>query len=272
MIASKQCRITSRVPDACGVAHQVVEPSLLSCFWRDHESSRASSALRRKGCFWRDRKGSRAGSALRSASPSFVLLFCLALLAGCATTPTRPATPAASAEVLDSQRGQVLEWTVAGRIAVSNGRDGGSGRIDWQQDSGSYVISLSAPVTRQGWRLSGDATHARLDGIKGGPREGADAESLLREATGWEIPVGALGHWIRGIGAAEHEFGPVNVSYGPDNLPLRLQQAGWSVEYAGWVPVPNGPALPTRLVATQGQAKVRLVMDAWTLPAATEAP
>ena len=272
MIANKEYRVVRDAQEALVVARGLVEPSLLGFFWRNRKSSRASSALRSKGCSWRDRKGSRASSALRSAAPYFVLLLSLALLAGCATTPTRPAVPAASAEVLDSQRGQVVEWNLAGRIAVSNGRDGGSGRIDWQQDSGSYVISLSAPVTRQGWRLSGDATHARLDGIKGGPREGADAESLLREATGWEIPVGALGHWIRGIGAAEHEFGPVNVSYGPDNLPLQLQQAGWSVEYAGWMPVPNGPVLPTRLVATQGQAKVRLVMDAWTLRAATETP
>ena len=211
-------------------------------------------------------------TALQRRAPVFVLLSCLALLAGCATKPTRPAAPVASIEVLDSQRGQVVEWTLAGRIAVSNGRDGGSGRIDWQQDARSYVITLSAPVTRQGWRLSGDASHARLDGIKDGPREGADAQSLLRESTGWDIPVGALGHWIRGIGAAEQQFGPVEVTYGPDNLPVRLEQAGWSVEYAEWRSVPDGPMLPTRLVATQGQAKVRLLMDAWTLPAAQEAP
>lgn len=230
MIAGRKCGAMGRLSEM----RHFVEPDLLGCFY---------------------------GCAVRAAP----LLFCFAMLVGCASAPTRPSPPAASAEVLDSQRGQVLEWSLAGRIAVSNGNEGGSGRIDWQQDSGRYVISLSAPVTRQSWRLSGDATSARLDGIKGGPREGVDAESLLREATGWKIPVGALGNWIRGIGAAGHEYGPVNVSYGPENLPVRLEQAGWSVEYTDWVPVPNGPALPARLVATQGQAKVRLVMDAWTL-------
>lgn len=253
MSANKQYRTTSDVPDARVVAQDVAGPSLL-------------------GCSGHDRKGSRAGSALRRAPRALTLLSCLALLAGCVSTPTRPVAPAASAGVLDSQRGQVVEWALVGRIAVSNGREGGSGRIDWQQKSGSYVISLSAPVTRQSWHLSGDAVSARLDGIKGGPREGADVESLLREATGWQIPVGALSNWIRGIAAAGHEYGPVKVSYGADNLPLRLEQAGWSVEYTDWVPVPNGPALPTRLVATQGQAKVKLVMDAWTLPTVSEAP
>ncbi len=178
----------------------------------------------------------------------------------------------ASAEALDRQRGQVLDWSLSGRIAVSNGRDGGSGRIDWQQQAGRYVISLSAPVTRQSWRLTVDAAGARLDGIKGGPRESADVEILLREATGWEIPVGALNNWMRGIGAAGHEYGPAKVTYGSGNLPVRLEQAGWSVEYADWAPVPNGPALPTRLVAVQGQAKVRLVMDVWTLPSDAASP
>ena len=115
MIASEQCSVIGDVPDAPVVVHDVVEPSLL-------------------GCFWRDRKSSRASSALRSAGHSFGLLFCISLLAGCTTTATRQAAPAASVEVLDNQRGQVVEWTLAGRIAVSNGRDGGSGRIDWQQD------------------------------------------------------------------------------------------------------------------------------------------
>lgn len=187
------------------------------------------------------------------------------LLASCATTSPSPLPPTASAEVLDAQRGQVLEWSLAGRIAIANGRKGGSGRIDWQQEAGRYVISLSAPVTRQSWRLTGDALGARLEGVEGGTREGADVEQLLREATGWEIPVGALGNWMRGIGAAAHEYGVVKVAYGPDNLPLRLEQAGWTVEYANWTPVAHGPLLPTRLVATQGQVKVRLVMDAWNL-------
>ncbi len=206
----------------------------------------------------------RAPSSIRFA----LLLICTLLLAACATAPSRslpPPVASASAAALDSQRGQVLDWSIAGRIAVSNGRDGGSGRIDWQQEAGRYVISLSAPVTRQSWRLTGDVTGARLEGIKGGPRESADVEILLREAIGWEIPVGALDNWLRGIGAAGHEYGPVKVSYGPDNLPLRLEQAGWSVEYADWAPVPHGPALPKKLVATKGQAKVRLIMDAWTL-------
>jgi outer membrane lipoprotein LolB len=194
----------------------------------------------------------------------------VALLSGCVSSPTRaPAVPVdpVQAQANDQRRTDVGEWSLSGRIAVANGKQGGSGRIDWKQKLDSYTISLSAPVTRQSWRLSGDADGARLEGVEGGPREGADVESLLQSTTGWDIPVRALSDWVRGIGATSPEFGPAKVEYGAGNLPSRLQQAGWLIEYQDWQPAADGPVMPARLVATRGQAKVRLIVDQWSLGA-----
>ncbi|MFC3813732.1 lipoprotein insertase outer membrane protein LolB [Lysobacter sp. GCM10012299] len=192
----------------------------------------------------------------------------MAMLAGCVSSPTRaPSVPVdpVQAQANDQRRGEIDDWTLTGRIAVSNGKQGGSGRIDWQETKGGYSISLSAPVTRQSWRLSGDATGARLEGVEGGPREGADVESMLQATTGWDVPVRALADWVRGIGAASAEYGPAKIEYGAGNLPSRLQQAGWLIEYQDWQPAADGPVMPARLVATRGQAKVRLIVDQWSL-------
>jgi len=154
---------------------------------------------------------------------------------------------------------------------VSNGRQGGSGRIDWQQSGERYTVSLSAPVTRQSWRLSGDDTGGRLEGIEGGPREASDVEALLGETTGWNIPVRALADWVRGVGADPDRFGEAQVVYGAGNRPVRLTQAGWTIDFAQWQPeaaAASGPVLPARLTASQGEAKVRLIVDEWA-PAAT---
>jgi outer membrane lipoprotein LolB len=194
----------------------------------------------------------------------------VAILSGCVSSPTRaPAVPVdqVQAQANDQRRGDVGEWSLSGRIAVSNGKQGGSGRIDWQQTQGRYAISLSAPVTRQSWRLSGDAAGARLEGVEGGTRESADVESMLQTTTGWDIPVRALSDWVRGIGATSAEYGPAKVEYGAGNLPSRLQQAGWLIEYQEWQPASAGPVMPARLVATRGQAKVRLIVDQWSLGA-----
>jgi outer membrane lipoprotein LolB len=193
-----------------------------------------------------------------------------ALLSACAGQAVRgPAPPVlspAAVEVAQAAREAALreqaEWSLSGRIALSNGRNGGSGRIEWRQNGARYEVALSAPVTRQSWRLSGDAAGARLEGLEGGTRSGPDAAALLREATGWEIPVAALSDWVRGLRAQGQ--GPADVRYGADGRPARIEQGGWSIDYR-W-PAAEGsdrPSLPSRLDAVRGEAKVKLIVDEW---------
>ena len=196
------------------------------------------------------------------------------ILAGCVSQPARgPAVPVdqAQARAQDQRRAALTDWSIAGRIAVSNGKQGGSGRIDWQQSGDRYNVSLSAPVTRQSWRLSGDGTGGRLEGIEGGPREAADVEALLRETTGWNIPVRALADWVRGVGADASRFGEARIVYGEGNRPVRLTQAGWAIDFTQWQPeaaAAGGAGLPAPLTPAQGEAEVRVVGDRWALGAA----
>ena len=203
---------------------------------------------------------------------------CVALLAllppACATLPPPaplPATVPPTAEALQAldRREQALratpDWSLSGRIAVVSGRQGGSGRIDWHQHGERYDISLAAPVTRQSWRLTGGPGGARLDGLEGGPRSGPDAEALLREATGWDIPVTRLADWVRAVGLDGAEVG-----YSADGLPAVVRQ-DWRLDYGGWADAALGDGqvrMPARVAAEKGTARVRLVVDGWQLGAA----
>ena len=120
-------------------------------------------------------------------------------------------------------------------------------------------------MTRQSWRLIGDEEGGRLEGLEGGTRSGPDAATLVRSATGWEIPVDALSAWARGARAPEH--GPAQVEYGADGELATLRQDGWTLRYSDWRPSAGfDVALPYRLEATCDDARVRLVVDAWTAP------
>lgn len=202
----------------------------------------------------------------------FLAIAAALLLTACVAQPVRQALPpdqSAAAEALQVAREQLLRqqpsWSLQGRMAVSNGRNGGSGRIEWTQDDRRFDVSLSAPVTRQSWRLVGDTSMARLEGLDGGTRDGPDAAVLLRDATGWEIPVTALADWVRGVRA--QGAGVALATYGLDGRLLRLEQGGWSIDYHWPLADSAGggakPTLPVRLDARRGDASVRLIVDQW---------
>ncbi|PPU04753.1 lipoprotein insertase outer membrane protein LolB [Xanthomonas arboricola] len=155
-------------------------------------------------------------------------------------------------------------WSFQGRVAISKGSNGGSGRIDWQQDGAQYRVQLSAPVTRQSWVLTGDTASGggRLEGLDGGPRSGPDAEQVLLEATGWTIPVKQMPDWVRALRIAGAERADLDAA----GRPRTLQQDGWTIDFLAWAPAGAGqPELPQRIEARNGEAKVRLLVDQWTV-------
>ncbi|MBT2747784.1 outer membrane lipoprotein LolB [Lysobacter sp. ISL-42] len=188
------------------------------------------------------------------------------LLAACAGQGVKPApsatvVPAADAVARETARLERVraqdDWSLTGRVAVSNAGKGGSGRMEWSQRDGHFDVALSAPVTRQSWRLSGSREGARLEGLDGGPREGADAGELLLQATGWDIPVSALTDWLRGLPA--RDFPVAKVVPGADGRPQSIEQSGWTIAYQ-W---PASGDLPSRLDARRDSARVRLIVDEW---------
>lgn len=203
----------------------------------------------------------------RILAAGLAISLALAACAGRTVRPDLPADQVAAAEVRQVARESLLrmqsDWSMTGRIAVATDGKGGSGRIEWRQSGPRLEVSLSAPVTRQSWRLTGTADDALLEGLEGGPRHGSDAGALLLQATGWDIPVIALSDWVRGLRAPG--LGSADIVYGADGLPLRISQGGWQIEYT-W-PVADaaaGPVLrPLRVDARRDTARVRLIVDDW---------
>jgi len=200
-----------------------------------------------------------------------VWLLLLLLLTGCITRPKSPPAPPAAAEITEADRQAWLhahpEWSFTGRIALRQQGKGGSGRIEWQQQGSHYRIRLSAPVTRQSWQLTGDFAdgHARIEGIEGGPLDGTDAEALLWEATGWDIPLYRLSDWVRGVHHAEGTFDE-------QGRPQQFQYGEWNVTYRLWHPSTDTlPSLPKRIEVERMEGgpdapRIRLMIDRWEFP------
>ncbi|HEX7813928.1 lipoprotein insertase outer membrane protein LolB [Dyella sp.] len=154
----------------------------------------------------------------------------------------------------------VDQWTLEGRIAVSDARTSGSGDITWVQDGEHYVFTIRGPFGKS-FRLTGGPDQALIEGMDGGPLSGPDAEDLLRKALGWEVPLHELRAWVLGLRA---DGGPAELSFGVNRLPSLLQQDGWNVDYREW-DATRRPALPKKVFADKAPFKVKLSVESWRL-------
>ena len=206
-------------------------------------------------------------SIVRMIAPKRVLATLpILLLAACATT--RPPVRNAGDPVtlgLQEQRERALgdtdHWTLEGRLSIASDKDSGSGSLTWRQEGDHYDFTVRGPVTGRTFRLSGGPDGAELEGLEGGTRRGPDAETLMAETVGWQIPMAELKRWVLGLRA---DRGPADIAFGADRLPSRLVQDGWTVDYRQW-DATKQPAMPSRVFAEKPPYKVRLSIDTWSL-------
>ena len=185
------------------------------------------------------------------------------LLAACAPAPAIRVKGDAALMQEQEARERLLagndHWVLQGKLGVSDGKDGGSGTLNWTQDGERYEFTLRSPVVGKSFRLSGGPEGALLEGLDGGPLRGPDAESLMLKALGWDVPLRDLRAWVLGLRA---DGGPAELSFGADRLPSLLQQDGWSVDYREW-DVAHQPPVPKKVFAEKPPYRVRLSIESW---------
>jgi len=192
--------------------------------------------------------------------PLLTALF-IALLAACAPMRIKQnaATPAslAAQDAREAALAGKSRWTLEARIAVS-GENGGSGDLVWRQDGDAYSFSVRG-ANGKTLRLSGDADRAVLEGVDTRPDIGTDPQALLHERLGAEVPFAALRRWALGLRV---EGEPAQMQFNERDLPGRIVQAGWTVDYLDWFDDLT-PALPKKVFAARGKDKVKLVIESW---------
>ncbi|MFV5213712.1 lipoprotein insertase outer membrane protein LolB [Azonexus caeni] len=177
---------------------------------------------------------------------------CAALLvAACAQLPAGPLP----------QRGELENFAVAGRFALLTRQADGSsestgGRLDWTHSRDGDRLLLANPLGIGVAELYSGGGQARLITSDGQTREAADAEQLLAEVTGQALPIGRLAGWLLG------RAGPGGrLERDAFDRPLRLDEAGWRVDYAYADDDPAAP--PMRLTASNAVLELRLRIETW---------
>lgn len=150
-------------------------------------------------------------------------------------------------------------WNASGRIAVAAAGSGGAGSFEWRQQGERSEVRIQGPVGIGGLNLELDGERVRLESSDGRRLEADAAWAELEMRLGAPVPARNLRYWLLGIPA------PGEFAWLPVEPPLAtLQQANWQIAYERFGDS-GGTRVPTRLTATSGGSRVRLIVDRWQL-------
>lgn len=177
-----------------------------------------------------------------------VLLATVLILGACAALPE-----------LDADREALLEFELAGRIAVRYGEQAASGNVAWQHSSASDELLITTPVGGAVARIVREREGVTLTGADGKQHRAADAESLTERVLGFRLPLEGLSDWVR----ARPSAGPTaTTQYDPAGRLASLEQSGWRIEYLDYETAQAG-AMPTRMRLQYPGLELRLAIHDW---------
>lgn len=198
---------------------------------------------------------------LRPASAALAVSL---LLSACSSAPTVPTDAAERSRLYQAKAEllvQVKAWLLEGRLAVDNGKDGGSGNFRWSRKAAGSRMDFHGALGRGAWTLEATKQRAEITLADGSTHSAGTVEELVRREVGWQIPVDSLEWWVRGL-AVPGKF-RTRVLDLNGNL-SELQQNGWTIRFDRYRQY-GGISLPTRLTAEQAEWKVKLAIRSWEL-------
>ncbi len=182
------------------------------------------------------------------------------LLAACAGQP--PRAPVGGSWDEHSERlWQLVSWEARGKIALRTPTQSESASIQWKQQGGISQLQLNGPLGVAATSLYSDGNTLVIhQGDESSTWDLADTTALERH-TGWNLPLLALPHWIKGVPAPELAVQAMEM--GPDPaLLLVLKQDDWEIRYEDYT-LFGDLALPTRLHIQHQDTVVRLIIRDW---------
>lgn len=191
-------------------------------------------------------------------------LLALILLTGCQTVLTRAAGPG-NAEAWNERRewlASLDQWTLEGRAAIAAYDEGWNANVFWQQQNEKMDVRFSGPLGMGSAAISGTPQVLTVETAEGETFTTTDPETDLYWHLGWTAPLDRMRYWVLGLPGP----GPVLKQEldGAGRL-IRLQQGGWTVDYADFLALPGGKSLPRKLEMRRDGVRIRLVVSGWEL-------
>ncbi|CNH97378.1 MULTISPECIES: lipoprotein insertase outer membrane protein LolB [Yersinia] len=200
---------------------------------------------------------------------SFYRLLPLAtlLLAACSTTPpTGPATSPTSPQWRqhEQQLQQLSQFQTRGAFAYLSEKQKVYARFFWQQTAPErYRLLLTNPLGSTELELVVQPGVTQLTDNQGKRYVSDDPQEMIQKLTGMSIPLESLRQWILGLPGDTTDF-VLDDKYRLKQLTYKQDGVTWVVDYQEYNTKVT-PPLPSRMELSQGEQRIKLKMDNWTV-------
>ena len=195
---------------------------------------------------------------------SFVVL--LLFLSACSINQSRSpqqanVTPKAYLDNVRYVR-KLTDWQITGAIAAKYAEQGWQARMTWhEQARQTFSGRLYAYLTPEQINIKGSPAGVVLTDQKGRQYRERSIESMIKQSTGWQIPMDRLRFWVRGMPAP---FAAYRTTFDNEARIKTLRQSGWLITYKNYLHM-GGYVLPKKIELVKGPLRLRLVISKWVI-------
>ncbi len=204
----------------------------------------------------------RSGSALvegGTCSRRECVLLAVGMLAGCAALPEVGLDARSQWEERRRRMGGFSRFSFLGSLAFRTSEEALNARIRWRQNGDEYRIRMGGPIGEAALELRGGSGGVELR-TRNETHRADSPETLLREHTGWSIPLRGLRYWVLGVTAPGTAVEALELD--PEGRPEHFLQSGWRIAYRRYASV-HDLMLPERIDLERQRLEARLVVGGW---------
>jgi outer membrane lipoprotein LolB len=165
--------------------------------------------------------------------------------------PTDALTPSPQEKKIGSVQA-IKAFTIKGRIAARDNNDGFSASFYWTQSSPNHFsVKLFGPMGAGSTYIKRQGQTITIKTAKETIRS-QEPEQLIRQATGYPLPIQSLYYWLRGLNTKNHPFHST------------LNENNWQINILQTKQV-NSLTLPEKLRLQSNELTIKLKVSSWTL-------
>lgn len=146
-------------------------------------------------------------------------------------------------------------WSITGKLALSDGKKSGSGKITYGVRNTYAHAQFKAPLGQGSWEIIESNNKTQFLSSRQLPTIGDDAQTLISHELNWDFPWNHLSYWLRGY--------PKDADITPHKVVIKsIHDDGWIISYSKWINTEKG-FLPKKIKASKPPYQVKLVIYKW---------